>query len=79
MFSSAPVSNDPDQPFDTPAAARQIGCSPGYLKKLRQTGGGPRFDRLGTRKGIVYRRRDIEEWRATRRFGSTTDYPEAAR
>lgn len=70
---------DPDQPFDTPDAARHIGCSPGYLKKLRQVGGGPRYDRLGIRKGIVYRRRDIDEWRSSRRFESTTEYPEASR
>lgn len=77
MATPAPA-HDPEEPLDTPAAARHIGCSPGYLKKLRQLGGGPRFQRNGRRKGIVYRRHDIEEWGASRRFGSTTEYPEAS-
>jgi hypothetical protein len=63
--------------FDTEGAARYIGCSPGHLIKLRQVGDGPHFHRLFRRKGIRYTRADIDRWRATRRFGSTTEYPES--
>lgn len=66
----------PDESFDTRAAAAYIGCSPGHLKKLRLEGGGPNYHRLFRRRGIVYRRLDIDEWRSSRRFGSTTEYPE---
>ncbi len=65
-----------DIAFDTEGAARYVGCSPGYLKKLRQSGGGPYFHRLFRRKGIKYLREDLNEWLAGRRFGSTTEYPE---
>ncbi|MEI5688080.1 MULTISPECIES: hypothetical protein [Sphingomonas] len=66
----------PDECFDTRAAAAYIGCSAGHLKKLRLEGGGPNYHRLFRRRGIVYRRHDIDEWRSSRRFGSTTEYPE---
>ncbi|MGP7795642.1 hypothetical protein [Sphingomonas sp. CLY1604] len=66
----------PDESFDTRAAAAYIGCSAGHLKKLRLEGGGPNYHRLFRRRGIVYRRHDIDEWRSSRRFGSTTEYPE---
>lgn len=65
-----------DESFDTRAAAAYIGCSAGHLKKLRLEGGGPCYHRLFRRRGIVYRRHDIDEWRSSRRFGSTTEYPE---
>jgi hypothetical protein len=63
--------------FDTDGAAEYIGCSPGHLIKLRQLGGGPEFHRLFRRKGIRYTREDIDRWHAERRYGSTTEYPEA--
>lgn len=69
----------PQDRFSTPEAADYIGCSPGYLVKLRGTGAGPRFERFGTRKGIIYLRSDIDAWRAARSFGSTSEYPESFR
>jgi hypothetical protein len=65
-----------DVAYDTDGAAEYIGCSAGYLRKLRQTGEGPTFHRLFRRKGIKYRRGDLNKWMATRRFESTTEYPE---
>ena len=65
------------QSFDTDAAAEYIGCSAAHLIKLRRIGGGPDFHRLFRRKGIRYVRSDIDRWQAERRFGSTTEYPEA--
>ena len=65
--------------LDTEEAARSIGCSPGYLAKLRQTGGGPTYHRLYVRKGVRYDLADLRDWMAGRRFGSTSEYPEASR
>ena len=62
--------------YDTEEAARYLGCSASYLKKLRQISGGPDFTRIGIRKGVNYRRCDLDRWLEARRFGSTTDYPE---
>ena len=64
--------------YDTVGAASYLRCSSGYLKKLRLTGGGPAFHRLFVRKGIVYEQADLDEWKAKRRFESTSEYPEAA-
>ncbi len=63
--------------YDTNQAAQYLGCSASYLKKLRQTGGGPGYNRLFTRKGVRYRRHTLDQWVAERSFGSTTDYPES--
>ena len=71
------LANIDDAALDTEDAAKYVGCSPGYLKKLRQIGGGPTYHRLFQRKGIKYRRGDLNEWMASRRFGSTTEYPES--
>ena len=65
--------------FDTDRAAEYIGCSGGYLIKLRGTGDGPTFHRLFKRKGIIYYRADIDAWLTARRFGSTSEYPETLR
>lgn len=62
--------------YDTKDAANYVGCSAAHLKKLRLTGGGPTFHRLFRRKGIVYQRQDLDSWRSSRRFCSTTEYPE---
>jgi predicted DNA-binding transcriptional regulator AlpA len=45
----------------TPRAARFIGLAPATLEKLRLTGGGPRFFRLGIR-AVGYDIRDLEAW-----------------
>lgn len=63
--------------FDTEAAAEYLGCSAGYLKKLRQIGGGPAYTRLFQRRGVRYRRPELDEWLSERSFASTTDYPES--
>jgi hypothetical protein len=60
-------------------AAEYIGCSAGYLIKLRGEGGGPPFHRLFKRKGIIYDRADLDQWRSSRRFKSTAEYPETLR
>lgn len=44
----------------TVQAGRLVGLSPDTLKKLRTTGGGPRYARVGSR--IVYLVTDLESW-----------------
>ena len=68
-----------EEVLDTAAAARCIGCSADWLAKLRLTGGGPPFHRLFKRRGIIYRRKDIDIWMDSRRFDSTSEYPEQFR
>jgi uncharacterized membrane protein len=62
--------------YDTEGAAEYLGCSASYLKKLRQIGGGPEWNRLFRRKGVRYWRHELDKWLSERQFGSTTDYPE---
>jgi len=62
--------------FDTDGAAAYIGCTGGYLTKLRGTGEGPPFHRLSLRQGIICHRADVDTWLSGRRFGSTSEYPE---
>ena len=49
-------------------AADYCGLSKSYLDKLRITGGGPVFFRLG--RAIVYNDRDLDEWMESRRVAS---------
>jgi hypothetical protein len=51
-------------------AARYLGLSKSYLDKLRLTGGGPPFLRLGRR--ILYDHGDLENWAAKHRCTSTS-------
>lgn len=57
-------------------AAKFLHCSKSFLDKLRVTGGGPEFVRLGARK-VLYRRVDLENWARSRRFENTSQYPGA--
>jgi predicted DNA-binding transcriptional regulator AlpA len=56
-----------------PESAAHLRVSKSYLDKLRVYGGGPSFLRLGARK-ILYRRSDLDEWAASRRYRSTSEY-----
>lgn len=70
---------DPDAPsladreYTTREAAEFLGCSEGYLIKLRGVGG-PTFHRRWKRKGIFYLHADLVTWRRGRRYLSTADY-----
>lgn len=57
-------------------AAALLHVSKSFLDKLRVNGGGPEFIRLGARK-VLYRRQDLENWARSRRFESTSQYPNA--
>lgn len=56
--------------FDTERAARRLGLSVSTLEKLRVTGGGPAYLKLGRR--VVYQASDLDTWKAARRTYSTS-------
>lgn len=56
--------------FDTERAAARLGLSPSTLEKLRVTGGGPAYLKLGRR--VVYEASDLDVWKAARRTLSTS-------
>lgn len=59
-----------------PEAARYLGISTRALEGWAVRGGGPRMLKLGSR--VVYRRRDLDAWLATRERASTSDRGQAA-
>lgn len=52
-------------------AAAYLGLSKSTLDKLRVTGGGPAYLRLGRR--VVYDRRDLETWAQASRHRNTSE------
>lgn len=62
------------QMLRTDDTARIIGLSPSTLAKLRLTGGGPRYIKLG--RTVVYDPADVEAWLSTHRRLSTSVHGE---
>jgi len=62
---------------DTQGASQHIGLAVSTLEKLRCTGGGPKFCRLG--RAVRYRLTDLEEYLAERVVSSTSEYGGAGR
>ncbi len=60
----------------TAEAAAYCGCSKSTLEKLRCTGGGPAFIKLG--RTVVYDTADLDAWLMSGRRLSTSDSGEAA-
>ncbi|MEQ1945180.1 helix-turn-helix domain-containing protein [Mesorhizobium sp. VNQ89] len=54
-------------------AANYLRVSKNYLDKLRVSGTGPPFVRLGRRK-VLYRKSDLDKWVEERIYASTTQY-----
>ena len=54
-------------------ACEMLGVSIRTLEYWRQTGYGPRFAKVGRK--ILYSRSAIEEWLASKGYGSTSEYP----
>ena len=52
-----------------------LGLSKSTLAKMRLSGDGPIYSKLGRR--VVYRPEDVDAWVASRRFRSTSEYPAA--
>ena len=61
----------------TPEAARYVALSESTLTKMRLTGNGPLFVKVGPR-AVAYRKSDLDEWLAERVRRSTSDRPAAA-
>lgn len=55
----------------TAEAAAYCGSSPSTFEKLRLTGGGPVYSKIGRR--VVYRVVDLDAWLASNRRRSTSD------
>lgn len=56
--------------LNTAEAAQRLGVSSSYLNKLRLTGGGPVFVKMGAK--VVYDLDDLSAWVAARRRSSTS-------
>jgi predicted DNA-binding transcriptional regulator AlpA len=56
----------------TPEAAKYCGLAASTFEKMRLTGLGPKFCRLGSR-AIGYRIEDLDSWLETARMSSTSD------
>lgn len=54
-------------------AAAYCGSSASTFEKLRLTGGGPRYVKIGRR--VVYNPADLDAWLAAHRRRSTSDVP----
>lgn len=53
-------------------AARYLGLERQYLTRLRMTGGGPRYGKIGHRL-VVYRLEDLDAWLASKTRASTSE------
>jgi predicted DNA-binding transcriptional regulator AlpA len=58
--------------LDAEQAAAWTGLSTSTLAKLRLTGGGPAYAKLGRR--VVYSAQDLEAWVQAHRHRSTSEY-----
>lgn len=64
------AANLDDPLLDTLESTKEIGCSKSLLEKLRVTGGGPEFIKIGAL--VRYRRSAIHAWLDERTHRSTT-------
>jgi predicted DNA-binding transcriptional regulator AlpA len=60
-----------------PQVAEVLGTTVGHLAKLRLTGRGPAFVRLG--RAIAYDQRELQRWIDSRTFKSTAEASAAVR
>jgi predicted DNA-binding transcriptional regulator AlpA len=67
------VSNRAPRMLRTPEAAAYCGSSASTFEKLRLTGRGPVYSKIGRR--VVYRVEDLDAWLASNRRRSTSDRP----
>lgn len=61
---------DDDEFVDTPGAAEELHLSESKMNKMRCTGEGPPFYKIGSR--VFYSRQELREWRRSRRRMSTS-------
>jgi len=77
-YPDSPLESDSQETTNSPylvveQAADHLRVSKNYLDKLRVSGKGPRFVRLGRRK-VLYRKSDLDKWVEERIYASTTQY-----
>ena len=60
-----------DHLLSTPEAADYLGVSVSFLNKLRITGGGPSYVKLGRR--VLYPKADLDSWLEACRRRSTSE------
>ncbi len=67
--------SDADRYVETPKAAKITKYTQGTLNKLRVTGGGPPFIRLGGKKRgkVIYDTLDLHAWMQSRKRTSTSE------
>lgn len=65
---------DANRLLSTSEAADRLGVSASYLNKLRVTGGGPSFVKIGARVG--YDQSDLSSWIDSQKRRSTSDLGE---
>lgn len=63
--------SEPRKYFDTPSAGNYTSIGKSTLDKMRMTGEGPAFLKVGHR--VVYERAALDEWLASKRCRSTAD------
>ena len=66
-----PDNTNSDPYLRTKPAAKRCGSTESTFEKLRVTGGGPLFIKMG--KTVVYAVEDLDVWMAERRFHSTAE------
>ena len=74
LASAPPLGVDLSQPkaaFDVTRAAQYLGVSASYLNRLRTTGGGPIFIKIGNR--VTYRPVDLDAYQAQHARTSTSN------
>jgi predicted DNA-binding transcriptional regulator AlpA len=57
--------------IDESGLARLVALKPSYLRKLRISGGGPKFIKIG--RSVRYRVTDVENWLASRTRRNTAE------
>lgn len=57
--------------FDTEKAAEYTTLSKPTLDRLRVTGGGPKYAKVGSR--VIYRRSDLDAWLESKIISSTSE------
>ena len=61
-----------DAYLTTPQAADYLKCTPRWLERLRQMGGGPTYAKLSKRK-VLYAKADLDAWVAGSRCQHTSE------
>jgi hypothetical protein len=71
------MENTPESPWrNVDEAAAHLRSAKATLDKLRVTGGGPVYTKMGKR--VIYRVDDLDAWAASKRRESTSDNTETA-